>query len=423
MRSWCTAVAVALALAFGAAPAQAVPFVYVSGGSVDFLHQGELFQFDVRAGGLLEPLSPPTAVIASDFFSVGALAVSPDGQSVYLGGISGDPGVYGGLFGAISQYDVGADGTLSLKTPPTVVVGFFPAALAVSPDGQNVYVSASCCHGFGGAVFQYDVGADGTLLPKTPVMVYSGPLPGGIAVSPDGKSVYVAHSDDLEQGIVSQYDVGAGGTLSPKSPPTVAVGGEYPGEIAVSPDGQSVYVSGLSGFRTGNLGEVFQYDVGAGGTLSPKSQPKVVVAPFLGGFGLSPEGQSFYVSGASGGRPSDLGEVFQYDVGAGGALSSKSPPSVTAGSVPAGLAVSPDGQSVYVANSFSNNVSQYDVGAGGALSPKSPATVSVGDYAGAVAVSPPRVPTRKEQCKRGGWHNFAQFRNEGECVSFVQRHL
>jgi hypothetical protein len=66
-------------------------------------------------------------------------------------------------------------------------------------------------------------------------------------------------------------------------------------------------------------------------------------------------------------------------------------------------------------------VFQFDVGADGALSPKSPATVAVGVGAGGVAVSP-LVPTRKEQCKRGGWRDFPQFRNEGGCVSFAQTH-
>jgi hypothetical protein len=28
----------------------------------------------------------------------------------------------------------------------------------------------------------------------------------------------------------------------------------------------------------------------------------------------------------------------------------------------------------------------------------------------------------KEQCKSGGWHNFPQFRNQGNCVSFVAAH-
>jgi hypothetical protein len=31
-------------------------------------------------------------------------------------------------------------------------------------------------------------------------------------------------------------------------------------------------------------------------------------------------------------------------------------------------------------------------------------------------------PTSKEQCKDGGWRNFPGFKNQGECVTFVQRH-
>ena len=80
--------------------------------------------------------------------------------------------------------------------------------------------------------------------------------------------------------------------------------------------------------------------------------------------------------------------ISQYDVGAGGALSAKSPATVAAGTSPIGVAVSPDGGSVYVANNSSNSVSQYDVGAGGALAPKTPATVTEGGFPRGVAVSP-----------------------------------
>jgi hypothetical protein len=30
------------------------------------------------------------------------------------------------------------------------------------------------------------------------------------------------------------------------------------------------------------------------------------------------------------------------------------------------------------------------------------------------------VPTSKDQCKDNGWQNFPQFKNQGECVSFVE---
>jgi hypothetical protein len=33
----------------------------------------------------------------------------------------------------------------------------------------------------------------------------------------------------------------------------------------------------------------------------------------------------------------------------------------------------------------------------------------------------PALPTSKDQCKRGGWRNFGtRFKNEGQCVAFVQ---
>lgn len=34
----------------------------------------------------------------------------------------------------------------------------------------------------------------------------------------------------------------------------------------------------------------------------------------------------------------------------------------------------------------------------------------------------PVVPTGKEQCRHGGWRNFAQFKNQDACVRFVEHH-
>src|SRR5262245_15892033 len=62
--------------------------------------------------------------------------------------------------------------------------------------------------------------------------------------------------------------------------------------------------------------------------------------------------------------------VAQFDVGAGGLLSPLTPASVPADLGPEGVAVSHDRTSAYATNGDSGTVSQYDVGAGGALSPK-----------------------------------------------------
>jgi DNA-binding beta-propeller fold protein YncE len=92
-----------------------------------------------------------------------------------------------------------------------------------------------------------------------------------------------------------------------------------------------------------------------------------------------------YVADADGDGPS---VVSQFNVGAGGLLAALSPPTVAAGSGPDGVAVSPDGRSVYVTNVLDNTVSQYDVGANGTLSPKSPATIGGNEGPLGLAVSP-----------------------------------
>ena len=112
-------------------------------------------------------------------------------------------------------------------------------------------------------------------------------------------------------------------------------------------------------------------------------------------------------------------------MGAGGALTPKSPPTVGAGDNPNGVAVSSDGTSVYVTTAgdppaIPGYVSQYDVGPGGTLTPKSTPTVTAGFNPVRVAVSPrPPVPIRKDQCKHGGWKAYAGFKNQGDCIRFV----
>jgi PKD domain len=65
--------------------------------------------------------------------------------------------------------------------------------------------------------------------------VTSGNLPHGIAVSPSGQSVYVTNGGTNGSGGVSQYSVGAGGALAPQATPTFATGNN-PAGIAVTPD-------------------------------------------------------------------------------------------------------------------------------------------------------------------------------------------
>lgn len=245
------------------------------------------------------------------------------------------------------------------------------ATAAPVQAGQSAYVTDA------ENVFQYDIVAGGLLVPMTPAKVAAGDSPTSMAVSPDFESLYAANNDSHS---VSQYDIGPGGELSPKSPPTVTAG-FAPKGVAVSPNGQSVYVTAH--------GRVSQYNVDAAGELSPKSPASVASAPAAYGVVVSPDGQSVYVTDMLSNTDTYPENVWQYDVGPGGALSPKEPPTVTAAiEQPWAVAVSPDGQTVYVTNWGLGSVSQFDVGPGGALSLKSPATVAAGYETTEVAVSP-----------------------------------
>src|SRR5436309_4395141 len=109
------------------------------------------------------------------------------------------------------------------------------AALAAAAPAQAApfaYVANAS-----GSVSQYELGAGGLLSPLMPATVPAGDISVGVAVSPDGNSVYVANQESAS---VSQYDMGPDGTRTAKNPPTVAAGGGAQA-VAVSPDGKSVH--------------------------------------------------------------------------------------------------------------------------------------------------------------------------------------
>jgi YVTN family beta-propeller protein len=84
-----------------------------------------------------------------------------------------------------------------------------------------------------------------------------------------------------------------------------------------------------------------------------------------------------------------------------------------------GVAITPDGTHAYVVNDGSFSVSVIDTASNIVI-----ATVGVGAYPLEVAITPGvGPPTNKDQCKDGGWEIFTipeKFKNQGDCVSFVE---
>lgn len=351
--------AVAAAALAGAVTAQARSFVYASD-NTDVVDQYSSF------AGALTPLSPSTVGFPGS--SGGYLiAISPNDRYVYVILDSG----------GIGTFRVTDNGTLTPVGASTAPTGVDDQDMVVSPDGQSVYVS----DGYGG-IWQYDVGPNGALTPKTPATVAAANFATGLAVSPDGRTLYATSESCHCAGSVLQYQIGRDGLLSPSSAAPVPTGFD-PVDVATTPDGRSVYVSAT--------GEIDQYSAGRHGTLTADTPASVTADGFPQQIAVSPDGRSAYVTIDVGEccNSKDPGVVQQYTVGSGGVLSPKTSATVTAGRLPSGIAIGPNGRRIYVVNGIDNTISQYDVGAGGVLTPGMPATVPTGQGPIGVVVADP----------------------------------
>jgi DNA-binding beta-propeller fold protein YncE len=348
MRGWKLVGLVVFGCLVFAGSAGASEGVYVA--NYDNNGLGGVSQFTIGAGGVLAADFPATAAAGQ---GPQAIAMSPSGQYVYVVDAGAD---------AVSQYTVGSGGQLVPDQQPTVPTGAQPGGIAVSPNGEYVYVTNDDANGANG-VSEYTIGAGGELAADTPPTVSTVGYPDAIAISPNGQYVYVANGT-LGTYSISQYTIGASGVLTANGTTTgngLAVPWGYPG-IAISPNGQYLYVTN---FDSGGAAGVSQFTIGAGGALIADATGTAATGSEPKGIAVSPNGQYVYVANYADGLSN--GGISEFTIGVGGMLTADATPSVADAEGPIGVAVSPDGQYVYVVNNVNDTVSQYSVGAGGML--------------------------------------------------------
>ncbi|TVL94153.1 serine/threonine-protein kinase [Streptomyces sp. SAJ15] len=278
--------------------------------------------------------------------------------------------------------------TTGLPTAPTSVssigVGSGPGGVAVSPDGRRVYVA----NYDSSSVSVIDTATDRTVGDPIPV----GDLPIGLAVSPDGRRAYVANYGPDS---VSVIDTATDRTVGAPIPV-----GTDPAEVAVSPDGRRVYVTNSISRSVSVIDTATNRtplgDKPDGVAVSPDGRRAYVTTSFsvsvidtatnrtvgdpipldevVNGVAVSPDGRRLYVTNDYASSVSVIDTATNRTVG----------DLIPVGAQPGGVAVSPDGRRVYVANYTSDSVSVIDTATDRTVGDPIP----VGEAADRVAVSP-----------------------------------
>jgi DNA-binding beta-propeller fold protein YncE len=232
----------------------AIPFLGVAilpNGHEAYVADGGYIQvFDFMNNSKTAIECPPTV----DAYKV---AVTPDSLSAYS-----------------SFYDASLLGKIDTAThlyvPPGYMTGDGPEGVAITPDGQKIYV----CNYTAGNITVIDNGLIDTIS-----LSGSNPHPIGIVISPDGSTAFVTDSFS-NVGCIHAIDVASDLELVN---PFLVASNLY--DIAMSPDGQYLYL-------TTNVSTVFRVktDFSANALISPGLN-------YTQGIAISPDGSNAYVVG------------------------------------------------------------------------------------------------------------------------------
>lgn len=172
-----------------------------------------------------------------------ALVVDPDGTRVFVTGGSHDD--Y-----ATIAYDTSSGGKLweARTSGPGGGRSATPNAIAVSPDGGRVFVTGWSAYDY--VTVAYDTSNGASLWESRYGSAASADQPTAVAVSPDGAWVFVAGGSDSDHATVS-YDASTGAQnweARYTDPTNRRSQWAAPHGLAVSPDGDRVFVTGTSAY-------------------------------------------------------------------------------------------------------------------------------------------------------------------------------
>jgi DNA-binding beta-propeller fold protein YncE len=270
---------------------------FVNGGAA--AHQVHLA--DAATGAVLASLPVERAQ------SSGGIAFSPTGDTLY---------VSGGNAGQIYCFTVSTTGTLS-AAPALTIAGLKSVLPQKADPGKDA----------GRDPARQDAPAQNAYL-------------GGLALSPDGKTIYIAN---LAGNSVFALDAATGAIKAQRALPERS----RPGAMAVSPDGKTVYAALWGG---GAVLALNPTTLEPTATLPAGSHPNTLL--------LTKDGTRLFVSCGND------DSVYAFDTATRvmwEKMNMRLTPRAPAGATPSALALSPDEKTLYVANSDNNDVAVVDV--------------------------------------------------------------
>jgi YVTN family beta-propeller protein len=271
----------------------------------------------------------------------------------------------------VANRDSGTVSTIDVKTrtknAADIPVGPRPAAVAFTPTGRTAFVTNGSL-------------APGPMVPgsdtvstidvktrtKNPTDITVGRLPSLVAVTPDGRTAFITN---LGSDTVSAIDV----QTRTKDPTDIPVGGE-PAGIAITRDGKTAFVAnsgnyGATPFPQGN--SVSTIDV----QTRTKDPTDIPVGTGPAGVAITPDGKTAFVANQG-------GTVSTIDV----KTRTKHPDDIPVGKMAAGVAITSDGKTAFVTNLQGGTVSTIDV----KTRTKNPTDINVGLNPIGLAITPCR---------------------------------
>ena len=219
----------------------------------------------------------------------------------------------------------------------------------VSHNGKTMFITEPASN----RVVVLDV-ATGAVIATVP----TGPTPAGLAISPDGDEVWVVDtylqrltSSPPSSGLLGEVTVFS--TRTSKVVGTVEVLGIGSLDVAFSPDGRRAYMTSNGSFLPGSVNVVDTATLKVVGSLQPISSQSNEWFP--ASVAVSPDGTQVWVSSASALTPQSPGYLYVFSASTGNELER-----IAVGEGSFFMALSHDGRYAYVADKESCDVREID---------------------------------------------------------------